>query len=1160
MTLLPLQSLKIFFLFFLCVYGVEAEVFTEEEKAWIENNPIVKVGVEADWAPIDFAKEGKHKGISNEYLKLIAQTTGLKFDIEIDLWKNNLQKMKEQTIDLLPALYYTDERSTYMQYSKAYFEILDYFFIRDDINATSMDDLEGKVVAIPQGDARIDILKKNFPHLKILTVPSFNDAIDAVLEQKADILFDTYATVEYTLKKQSIRSIVPFKSHRLKGPMKLYMASHKDNPLLASIVSKSISAISHKEKKLIYDKWIHKGLHGEPSTQHTATRITLSKQENKWLKNHKTITFAGDPNWLPFEAFDDEGEYIGIVADYLHHIEKNVPLKFNPTKTQDWSETIAHAKIGDIDVISDDIDSAPLQKHYVPISAYIKSPIVIVMREGHVFVSDLDEIDNKKIVLIAEYGYNDKVKKIYPDISFIYEENADKAMLSLSLGKIDAILLTLPKAQYLLGVQGYNNINIVGKTKVTMGLTLFVRKDKPHLHSILQKTMKELVNTRHLDIFSKWQKVKFAEKIDYTFAYQVLGLFLLFVLGTWYWYRKLREEVEKRKASENQMSMMIDNIPLNLIVSGMDGGILRANSYALKTFDIAPEDIYDYSTLQFYANLSERDDIVSTIKNKGSVKKQIVKLKRLDDKEMDIMISVIPIVYDERNALLSIMVDLTERVLMEEDLRQAKIGADKANKTKSEFLAKMSHEIRTPMNAIMGFAELLNEQVETPRLKGYTKTIKNAGKTLLTLINDILDLSKIEAGKLDIHMSAVNVYDLTNDVCVMFSLKAATKDLSIIVEINDSVPKSLLIDGIRLRQILVNIIGNAIKFTEEGYVKIVVTAAEIYEHTSKINLCISIEDTGIGIEKNQKERIFNSFEQQRGQDNEKYEGTGLGLSITRRLLEMMDGKITVESEVGKGTTFFVNLYNVDISSVQVVNDNLNNDSDWKNIVFNRAKVLVVDDIEDNRELISKNFEDTAIEIITANDGVEAIAQFKKCNPDLILMDIRMPNMDGYEAASIIRSLGKVPIVALTASVMKDEYEQVKSRDFNGYLRKPVLRRDLFFKLSHFLECTIETQALECDNERFVLKLDVYTKRNIKVIIKELKEDVSILHKKASASNNMQQIGQFNTGLKSFADKHDIGVLKDYTQQLSEAMESFDVNQMKILLLEYSKLEKKFELI
>ncbi|RLA59469.1 MAG: hypothetical protein DRQ78_10570 [Epsilonproteobacteria bacterium] len=502
------------------------------------------------------------------------------------------------------------------------------------------------------------------------------------------------------------------------------------------------------------------------------------------------------------------------------------------------------------------------------------------------------------------------------------------------------------------------------------------------------------------------------------------------------------------------------------------------------------------------------------------------------------------------------MVDLTERIGMEEDLRQARETADSANKLKSKFLANMSHEIRTPMNAIIGFTELLNEQIKEPRLKAYTQTIKNAGNVLLTLINDILDLSKIEAGKLEINKSAMNIYELLDDVGNMFLMTVRSKGIDLIIDVDEDIPKSLLIDEIRLRQVLVNLLGNAVKFTEQGYIKLKVHASNVDDHLSKLDLEISIEDTGIGINKNQQYYIFNSFEQQEGQDNRKYGGTGLGLSISKRLTQMMGGKISLKSEIGKGTIFFVHLYNVDISSIIVTDKEVSkNGFNAHTIVFKPATVLIVDDIENNRELIIRNFEDTALNIISAVDGLDAIAQYKNEKPDLILMDIRMPNMDGYEASEKIREISNVPIIALTASVMKDEYECVKSENFDGYLRKPVLRDELFLTLSSYLPHKyVSVDPVE--ERTFVLGENA--KKNIDIILLTMEDEIASLYEKAVKSNNIADIKLFIEVVHTLAVNYKVEALVRYAAQLEEATDAFDIAKIKLLLSDYTSLKAQIE--
>ncbi len=506
----------------------------------------------------------------------------------------------------------------------------------------------------------------------------------------------------------------------------------------------------------------------------------------------------------------------------------------------------------------------------------------------------------------------------------------------------------------------------------------------------------------------------------------------------------------------------------------------------------------------------------------------------------DFIFSVTAAKLPGKNIKSAVFTDITE-------LEKAKTAAELANKSKSEFLANMSHEIRTPMNAIIGFSELLHEQIEDKRLKQFTKTIQSAGHTLLELINDILDISKIEAGKLEISLAPTNPYHLIEDTANIFSLKIQEKNISLLIDIDATIPHSIIIDEVRVRQILLNLIGNAVKFTHSGYIKLSAKPTKIDDIQSSVDLLISVEDSGIGIKENQLQKIFKSFEQQDGQDNKEFGGTGLGLSISKKLANMMDGELNVTSVYGEGATFTLTLPNINISSIVIEKESDVKDPEY---IFKPATILIVDDIENNRELVEQNFKDTKINFLTAKNGKEATEVALANDIDLILMDIRMPIMDGYEASDIIKDVKpKLPIIALTASVMQDEFENIKDKNFDGYLRKPILKANLFHELAKFLEYEEKSTQEEITKE---ITLSQKTKNYKEKILEKLNTELLAQYKKVAKSNNMQETKLFAQTLSTLATEYEIRHLQEYAETLMDAIDIFDIMGIKKLLGEYEE--------
>jgi len=502
---------------------------------------------------------------------------------------------------------------------------------------------------------------------------------------------------------------------------------------------------------------------------------------------------------------------------------------------------------------------------------------------------------------------------------------------------------------------------------------------------------------------------------------------------------------------------------------------------------------------------------------------------------------------------------------LEHRIQERTAQLDAANKAKSEFLANMSHEIRTPLNAVLGYAELLGHMVEDKTQRDYIDSIRSSGRSLLTLINDILDLSKIEAGKLELQFEYVNARSFFSEFERIFSLRVSQKGLQFILEFSSGVPEGILIDDARLRQIILNLIGNAVKFTDKGSIKlkIYIENPQIVKYSEGkseeyIDLIIEITDTGIGISQEMQDKIFDPFIQGESQSIKKYGGTGLGLAITQRLIQLMNGTISLDSRLNEGSTFKIRI--PDVSYLRDFEKRIQEfELNPEEIIFEKATIVVADDVEHNRKYLIDALKNTEIKVIEAEDGQQALSIIKKTDPDLVITDIRMPYLDGFGLLEKLKEdaeLKNIPVIAYSASVMKAQRDRIRNSEFAGMLIKPVQITELYIELMN----NLRYKTVKAAETKQTLSEPKSSEKisDLPGLIELLDTRVKETWSTFAFMQPIDEIRDFGNQLIELGKKHNASTITIYGTELTEAAASFSIETILALLRKYPAIVDFFK--
>ncbi len=604
---------------------------------------------------------------------------------------------------------------------------------------------------------------------------------------------------------------------------------------------------------------------------------------------------------------------------------------------------------------------------------------------------------------------------------------------------------------------------------------------------------------------------------------------------------ELKRAEEALKKERDYFKNVLDNSADAIGIVDAKGRFIRWNKRAEELFGYSFEELKGKSAFDLYDDKKALEEMLRCLRRTGYVRDYEITVRTKGGSLLPMGMSI-SVLKEGEKVIGSVCVarDLTQIKQVQQDLEKSKEEAEAASRAKSEFLANISHEIRTPMNAILGFAETLLNETVNERHRRFLQTILSSGQNLLALIDDILDLSRIEAGKLKIQPEPVDVRAVVYEIRSIFLDKAEKKGLEFLLEIDGTLPDILILDEVRIRQILMNLISNAIKFTDKGRVELHLW--QQFRHINTIDLFIRVVDTGIGIHPSQHQLIFENFRQQDNQRTKDYGGTGLGLAITKKLVELMHGEIWVESEVGKGSTFTVRLPNVVVGADKLSQKESEVEQEYAHVYFKEGKVLVVDDVESNIEVIRSFLEDTGIKVWGALNSQEGDNLLSQQDFDVIFMDLRMPQEDGFSYARRLRkqkSTRELPIIAVTAVSLKDKDQEIEEL-FDGYILKPITRIDIISYLMKFLPFEYHDREEGKGRRAEMERIPSPFRQEVRQSLGEFFHDFS-------GAFEVEEIKDVSRKWRKITQRYNLPHLEEISYQLDRAVSTFDIPEIKELL-------------
>ncbi|WP_299182671.1 EAL domain-containing protein [uncultured Neptuniibacter sp.] len=527
--------------------------FTPEEQAFLETNPIILVGAEQDWAPVDYTVDGKHIGLSSDYLKLISERTGLKFSyITGWTWEELLSGLIEQRIDLLPAIYWSANRTELMNFTSPYLRLRHYAFIRQSrTDIRSIENLKGKRLAVPRGYSYLGHLEQHYPEIEIFLVDTTIEAIDAVITGQADAIVESTALITHYLKENNIHGLKPAFASDF-GINEVHLATRKDLPLLRDIIDKALQELSSEEITQINDRWLNISFPVESGQNSPLFTI----DEQVYLNKKQQLKACIDPKWLPYEGFI-EGKHSGISSEYLHYFSEQIGIPVSVVKTDSWKESLAFVKQRHCDFLTL-ASNRPDRRAYLDFTQpYIQTSLALATQGDAWFYSNFSELNGKKIGIIQGYSPGKVLRKRFPSIQLIEYKTIKEGLRAVQEGRVLGFLDAVPTLSYHIQNDFPGDLKISGKFDYDWSVGIAARNDEPLLAKIFDKVILATPESVHNRIRNNWLGVRYEQAVDYSLIWTIISVFGFALLLILMRYRQLH--THRREITDKNRELALIN-------------------------------------------------------------------------------------------------------------------------------------------------------------------------------------------------------------------------------------------------------------------------------------------------------------------------------------------------------------------------------------------------------------------------------------------------------------------------------------------------------------------------------------------------------------------------------------------------------------------------